>query len=64
MKIYSKFANLKFKYSNRELCCHGYYVDTIGKNTKKIREYIASKLKEDNRIEQMTIFEVNDPFKK
>ena len=62
--IYSKFANLKYKYRNREFWCRGYYVDTVGKNTKKIKEYIASQLAEDKRMEQMTIFEVNDPFKK
>ena len=62
--IYSKFANMKFKYRNREFWCRGYYVDTVGKNTKKIKEYIASQLAEDKRMEQMTIFEVNDPFKK
>ena len=55
---------LKFKYRNREFWCRGYYVDTVGKNTRKIREYIASQLAEDKRMEQMTIFEVNDPFKK
>ena len=51
--IYSKFANMKFKYRNREFWCRGYYVDTVGKNTKKIKEYIASQLAEDKRMEQM-----------
>ena len=45
--IYSRFANLKFKYRNREFWCRGYYVDTVGKNTKKIKEYIASQIAED-----------------
>ena len=62
--IYSRFANLKFKYRNREFWCRGYYVDTVGKNTKKIKKYIASQIAEDKRMEQMTIFEINDPFKK
>ena len=57
-------ATLKYKYRNREFWCRGYYVDTVGKNTKKIKEYIASQLSEDKRMEQMTIFEINDPFKK
>ena len=61
--IYSKYANLKFKYRNREFWCRGYYVDTVGKNTKKIKEYIANQLTEDKRMEQMTIYEINDPFK-
>ncbi|WP_206285698.1 transposase, partial [Salmonella enterica] len=31
---------LKFKYRNREFWCRGYYVDTVGKNTAKIQDYI------------------------
>lgn len=62
--IYQKWANMKFKYRNREFWCRGYYVDTVGKNTAKIKEYIANQLKEDKEIEQMTITELVDPFKK
>ena len=62
--IYQKYANLKFKYRNREFWCRGYYVDTVGKNKKAIQEYIANQLKEDKEMEQMTIFEKTDPFKK
>ena len=62
--IYQKYANLKFKYRNREFWCRGYYVDTVGKNKKAIQEYIANQLKEDKETEQMTIFEKIDPFKK
>lgn len=62
--IYQKFGNLKFKYRNREFWCRGYCVDTVGKNTKKIKEYIANQLSEDKRMEQMSLFEVNDPFAK
>ena len=60
--IYQKFANMKFKYRNRELWCRGYYVDTAGKNDIKIKEYIANQLKEDKMMEQMTIQEINNPF--
>ena len=62
--IYQKYANMKFKYRNREFWCRGYYVDTVGKNKKAIQEYIANQLKEDKEMEQMTVFEVKDPFKK
>ncbi len=55
---------MKFKYRNREFWCRGYYVDTVGKNTAKIKEYIANQLKEDKEVEQMTIMELVDPFKK
>ena len=60
--IYQKFANMKFKYRNREFWCRGYYVDTAGKNDIKIKEYIANQLKEDKIMEQMTIQEINNPF--
>ena len=55
---------MKFKYRNREFWCRGYYVDTVGKNKKQIQEYIANQLKEDKEMEQMTIYEINDPLKK
>ena len=60
--IYQKFANMKFKYRNREFWCRGYYVDTAGKNDIKIKEHIANQLKEDKLMEQMTIQEINNPF--
>ena len=60
--IYQKFANMKFKYRNREFWCRGYYVDTAGKNDIKIKEYITNQLKEDKMMEQMTIQEINNPF--
>ena len=61
--IYQRYANMKFKYRDRTFWCRGYYVDTVGKNTQKIKEYIANQLKEDKETEQMTITEVIDPFK-
>lgn len=36
--IYEKWANARYKYRNREFWCRGYYVDTVGKYTKKIKE--------------------------
>ena len=53
-----------FKYRHRQFGCTGYYVDTVGKNTKKIKEYIANQIKEDKTIEQMTMQEIVNPFKK
>ena len=61
--IYQKYANMKYRYRNREFWCRGYYVDTVGKNTEKIKEYIANQLKEDKIAEQITITELIDPFK-
>ena len=47
MLIYQRWGNMKFAYRNREFWCKGYYVDTVGKNTKAIKEYIAEQLKKD-----------------
>ena len=59
--IYERWANARFKYRNREFWCRGYYVDTVGKNTKKIKEYIQNQLKEDQMAEQVQL-EFEDPF--
>ena len=59
--IYEQFANARYKYRSREFWCRGYYVDTVGKNTNKIKEYIANQLKEDQIAEQMEL-ELEDPF--
>ena len=61
--IYEKWGNLRYKYRSREFWCRGYYVDTAGKNTKKIQDYIKNQLKEDQIAEQLEL-ELNDPFKK
>ena len=45
--IFDRHANLKYKYGNRHFWCRGYYVDTAGKNAKKIQEYIKNQLEED-----------------
>ena len=61
--IYERWANTRYKYRHREFWCRGYYVDTVGKNTKRIKNYIANQLKEDQEIEQLTL-DLEDPFKK
>ena len=59
--IYEKWSNARFKYRSRQFWCRGYYVDTVGKNIKKIEEYIRNQLKEDKIAEQLTL-EFEDPF--
>ena len=49
---FQKYGNIKFAYRNREFWCKGYYVDTVGKNTKAIKEYIADQLKRDRESDQ------------
>ena len=45
LMIYQQWANMRYQYRNREFWCRGYYVDTVGKNTKKIKEYILNPTK-------------------
>jgi putative transposase len=40
----------------------GYYVDTVGKNAKKIQEYIKNQLEEDKVSDQISLKEYMDPF--
>ena len=62
LMIFDKFANLKYKYGNRHFWCRGYYIDTVGKNTKKIKEYIRTQLQEDIVSDQISMKEYIDPF--
>ena len=59
--IYNKWGNMKYKYRNRSFWCRGYYVDTVGKNTKAITEYIQRQLEEDRMAGQLTLDDF-DPF--
>ena len=60
LMIYEKWGDLKYRYRNREFWCRGYYVDTVGKNTKKISDYIRMQLKEDAERSNLTLD--FDPF--
>ena len=62
LMIFQKFGNMKFAYRNREFWCKGYYVDTVGKNTVAIKNYIANQLKQDRVADQLSIFDPRDPF--
>ena len=62
LMIFDRHANMKYKYGNRHFWCRGYYVDTVGKNTKRIAEYIRNQLQEDIANDQLTLFESIDPF--
>ena len=61
LMIYEKWGNMKFKYRNRQFWCRGYYVDTVGKNEKKIAEYISNQLKQDEMSEQL-VLDFQHPF--
>lgn len=55
LMIYEKFPELRYKYRNREFWCRGYHMDTVGKNAKKIAEYIQHRLDQDKAGEQLTM---------
>ena len=62
LMIFDRHANLKYKYGNRQFWCKGYYVDTVGKNKKRIEEYIRNQLQDDIANDQLSLFESVDPF--
>ena len=37
-------------------------MDTVGKNTEKVAEYIQNQLKEDRTSDQISLIEYKDPF--
>ena len=62
LMIFDRHANLKYKYGNRHFWCRGYYVDTVGKNEKRIAEYVRNQLQEDIACDQISFKEYTDPF--
>lgn len=61
--IYEKWGNMRYKYKGRSFWCRGYYVDTAGKNTKRVQEYIRNQIREDHEAEQLSL-DLSDPIKK
>ena len=59
--LYEQFGEVKYKCRNREVWWRGYCVDTAGKNTRQIQEYIQNQLKEDEKGEQLTM-QPKSPF--
>ena len=62
LMIFDRHANLKYKYGQRNFWARGYFVDTVGKNEKAIRDYIRNQLEEDFMKDQISIKEYMDPF--
>ena len=60
--IFDRHANLKYKYGSRHFWARGYYVDTVGKNEKMIKEYIRNQLEDDYASDQISMKEFTDPF--
>ena len=62
LMIFDRHVNLKYKYGNRHFWARGYYVDTVGKNQKRIEEYIKNQLEEDKLYDQISLKEYVDSF--
>ena len=62
LMIFDRHANLKYRYGNRHFWCRGYYVDTVGRNEKKIAEYVRNQLQEDIAEDRIDFKEYVDPF--
>ena len=62
LMIFDRYANLKYKYDNRQFWCKGYYVDTVGRNKKLIEEYIKKQIQEDIAYEQISLKGYIDQF--
>ena len=62
LMIFDRHAHLKYKYGNRKFWARGYYVDAVGKNEKRIKEYIQQQLWEDKLSDQISMKEYIDPF--
>ena len=63
LMIFERHANLKYKYGRRQFWCKGYYVSTVGRNKKAIEQYVRNQEKEDMMSDQISIKEMDDPFK-
>jgi len=62
LMVFDRHANLKYKYGSRHFWCRGYYADTVGKNSKRIEEYVRNQLQDDITTDKISLKEYLDPF--
>ena len=63
LMIFERHANLKYKYGNRNFWAKGFFVSTVGLDTKKVQEYIREQEKEDMMQDNLSSKEYKNPFK-
>ena len=63
LMIFERHANLKYKYGNRNFWAKGFFVTTVGLDTKKVQEYIREQEKEDMMQDNLSNKEYKHPFK-
>ena len=57
--IFDRFTNLKYRYGKRQFWCRGY---TVGRDQRRIEEYIRNQLSEDKLSDDLSRKELYDPF--
>ena len=62
LMIFDRHANLKYRYGRRNFWARGYFVDTVGRNEKVIKEYIKNQLEEDYMADRISLKEYTGPF--
>ena len=62
LMIFERHANLKYRYGNRHFR-KGFFVSTVGLNTKAVEDYIRNQEKEDMVQNNLSTKEYVDPFK-
>ncbi len=63
LQIFERFANLKYKYGNRNFWSKGYFVSTVGLNKQTIQKYIKEQEDADIMQDTLSVKEYVDPFK-
>ena len=63
LMIFERHGNLKYKYGNRNFWAKGFFVSTVGLDTKKVQEYIREQENEDMMHDNLSSKEYKDPFK-
>lgn len=63
LMIFERYANLKYKFGNRVFWSKGYYVSTVGLDSKTVQKYIQDQEKEDQITDSLSLKEYKDPFK-
>ena len=63
LMIFERHSNLKYKYGNRNFWAKGFFVSTVGLDTKKVQEYIRDQENEYMMHDNLSSKEYKDPFK-
>ena len=63
LMVFERHANLKYRYGNRHFWAKGFFVSTVGLNTKAVEDYIRNQEKEDMVQDNLSTKEHVDSFK-